>query len=109
VTEDPEFDSATAQALKAAASASAPKKLGFREQRELEGLPKTIESLEGRLADLQSRISHPGFYAQDHALVQPVLDEFQSTQRELDNAMQRWTELEDRQQAFQKAKARDRT
>ena len=109
VTEDPEIEAAAAaQARKAAASATAAKKLGFREQRELDGLPKMIESLEARLADLQSRISDPALYAQDHSLVQPVLDEFQSTQRELDNAMQRWTELEDRQQAFRDAKSRDK-
>ncbi|MEQ9561849.1 MAG: ATP-binding cassette domain-containing protein [Woeseiaceae bacterium] len=111
VTEDPEIEAAAAaQARKAAAGAgaTAARKLGFREQRELDGLPKMIESLEARLAELQSRISDPAFYAQDHSLVQPVLDEFQSTQRELDNAMQRWTELEDRQQAFRDAKSRDK-
>jgi ATP-binding cassette subfamily F protein uup len=108
VTEDPEIEAAAALARKAAASVSAPKKLGFREQRELDGLPKLIESLEARLSELQSRISDPALYAQEHALVQPVIDEFQFTQRELDNAIQRWTELEDQQQAFEKSKARDR-
>jgi ATP-binding cassette subfamily F protein uup len=109
VTEDPEIAAAAALARKSGTSISAAKKLGFREQRELDGLPKIIESLEARLSDLQSRIADPAFYAQDHALVQPVLDEFQSTQRELDKAIQRWTELEDRQQAFKEAKTREKS
>jgi ATP-binding cassette subfamily F protein uup len=109
VTEDPEIEAAAALARKSGASVSAAKKLGFREQRELDGLPKLIESLEARLSDLQSRISDPAFYAQEHALVQLVLDEIQSSQRELDNKMQRWTELEDQQQEFKKAKAREKS
>jgi ATP-binding cassette subfamily F protein uup len=109
VTEDPEIEAAAALARKSGASVSAAKKLGVREQRELDGLPKLIESLEARLSDLQSRISDPAFYAQEHALVQLVLDEIQSSQRELDNKMQRWTELEDQQQEFKKAKAREKS
>jgi ATP-binding cassette subfamily F protein uup len=108
VTEDPEIEDAAAQGRKAAIGIAAAKKLGFREQRELDSLPKLIESLEERLSELQSRIADPAFYAQDHSVVQPVLAEFQSSQRELDNAIQRWTELEDQQQEFRKAKSRDK-
>jgi ATP-binding cassette subfamily F protein uup len=81
-----------------------PKKLGFNEQRELDALPKSIEAMEQRLLQLQAQISDPSFYAQDRTAVQSVLDEFDAVQSRIDAAMQRWSALEDRQQAFQKSR-----
>ncbi|MGH8223023.1 MAG: ATP-binding cassette domain-containing protein [Woeseiaceae bacterium] len=86
------------------AHAVRPRKLGFNEQRELDALPVMIEGLETTMAALESRISAPDFYAQDHARVQPVLDELERTRRALDDAIARWSELADRQQAWERSR-----
>jgi ATP-binding cassette subfamily F protein uup len=90
-------------------AAAKPKKLGFNEQRELESLPESIERLESRLAELQSGIADPAFYAQEHDRVQSVLAEFEVVQRKLDLALARWSELEDRQQAYRQTRNQDRS
>jgi ATP-binding cassette subfamily F protein uup len=70
--------------------------LSYHEQRELDRLPATIESLEARLAALQEEISAEGFYAQDHEVTGPVLESLADTGKELDQALERWSQLEDR-------------
>ncbi|HSD71060.1 MAG TPA: hypothetical protein VLB07_15990, partial [Woeseiaceae bacterium] len=85
------------------------KKLGFREQRELEALPATIEALEKRLNCIQEQISQPHFYTQAHDLVRPILDELQFTQEQIDQSMRRWAELDDRSQEFQRSRLEDRS
>ena len=76
-------------------------KLSYKEQRVLDSLPKKIEQLEAHIAELELQISEPTFYAQEHSLTQPVLDEFSRMQTELDESVERWTELEDRQLQYQ--------
>lgn len=80
------------------------KKLGFREQRELEQLPERIEVLESRLKSLLAKISADDFYARDYADTAPVLEEYADTQEALDLAMERWAELEDRQQRYRQSR-----
>lgn len=82
---------------KPAAPAKAPatkKKLGFKEQRELEALPQRIETLESRQAELNERINSPDFYKQDPATVKKLLDEAQALEPELEAAYARWSELD---------------
>jgi len=83
-----------------------PRKLSYNEQRELDGLPGAIESVEIKLAALEKRISAPDFYAQPHELIQPVLDELAALQKELDERLERWTDLSDRQQAYEQSRDR---
>jgi len=83
-----------------------PRKLSYHEQRELDGLPGAIESVEAKLAALEKRISAPDFYAQPHELIQPVLDELAALQKELDERLERWTDLSDRQQAYEQSRDR---
>ncbi len=68
-------------------------RLGYKEQRELEGLPDQIESLEVTQSALQDRISEPGFYQQEQAEVQSVLDELSELTRTIEGAYQRWEAL----------------
>jgi len=77
-----------------------PKKLGYMEKRELEKLPADIQLLEEAVTDLESRISAPDFYSQEHAEVQKVLTELTEQQQALDTAIERWAELEERQLAL---------
>jgi ATP-binding cassette subfamily F protein uup len=73
------------------------KKLGYMEQRELEQLPADIEQLEEQVSELEEQISAADFYNQDHAQVQNVLEQLTEKQQTLDQAIDRWAELEQRQ------------
>ncbi len=75
-----------------------PNKLGYMEQRELQQLPGNIEQLEEAVADLEGQVSAPDFYSQDHAAVQKVLKLLTESQHALENAIDRWAELEERSQ-----------
>jgi ATP-binding cassette subfamily F protein uup len=77
------------------------KKLSYNEQRELDQLPQQIDKLETKVGALLEKISSSDFYSQDHGKTGPVLQEFTESQQALDLALERWTELEERQQQFQ--------
>jgi len=78
--------------------ARAPTKLSYREQRELDQLPDQIEQLETELAALAEQVSAQDFYSHSQDDVQAVLQLLSEKQSVLDQAMQRWTELDDKQQ-----------
>jgi ATP-binding cassette subfamily F protein uup len=71
------------------------KKLTYKDKRELESLPVLIEKLESRQAEIESEMAAEGFYQQDHAVTQVILEQLASTQLELDAAYARWEKLED--------------
>ncbi|HEX5048687.1 MAG TPA: ATP-binding cassette domain-containing protein [Gammaproteobacteria bacterium] len=81
-----------------------PRKLSYMLQRELDGLPARIESLEAQVAQLQATAAEPDFYRRPQAEVQERLAALASAESELDAALERWTELED--QAAEIASAR---
>jgi ATP-binding cassette subfamily F protein uup len=80
-----------------APSESAPKKLSYRFQRELEQLPGRIETLEKEITALESQTADPEFYAQPFEQAQPVLDRLKMKKDELERAVDRWAELESQQ------------
>ena len=71
-------------------------------QHELDGLPDQIEALEKRVNELQRCIAVQGFYEQPFADTQPVLDELEQQSAMLDNALARWSELEELRAALEK-------
>jgi ATP-binding cassette subfamily F protein uup len=71
--------------------------LGYREQRELDELPEQIEQLETELAALTEEVSAQNFYSRPQEDIQAVLQNLDEKQSLLDRAMQRWTELDDKQ------------
>jgi ATP-binding cassette subfamily F protein uup len=73
------------------------RKLSYHLQRELKALPAKIEMLEREVEVLQTQIGDHGFYDQPFAEVQPVLDELAGKQWELEQAIERWSGLEDMQ------------
>jgi ATP-binding cassette subfamily F protein uup len=77
-----------------AAKPQAAKKLGFKEKRELETLPKTIEKLESQLAALHAKMAEPAFYKSTPDVIAKVQAENGALQSQLDTAYQRWEELE---------------
>ena len=85
--------------MPAAPAASAPKdkatrKLGFKEQRELEKLPVLIEQLESRMAAMTAEMNDPAFYQRDSAAITAHTSAVAEVQAELDAAYLRWGELE---------------
>ena len=78
-----------------AAATPAPKRrLGFKEQRELEALPGRIDALEREMAALTEALSAPDFYARDGAAQAAHHARMAALQAGLDAAFARWAELE---------------
>ena len=76
------------------AGAQASKRLSFKEQRELEGLPARIEKLEGRQRHVHDVMSGPSFYRSGAAEIRRLNGELEQVQQELTRALARWEELE---------------
>ena len=70
-------------------------KLSYKLQRELDGLPQVIDSVERNLKRLREQTLDLGFYEQPYTDTQPVLDQLTDLQSELDRHLGRWTELEE--------------
>ena len=70
------------------------KKLGYKEQRELDALPERIEGLEAELETVQNAMSDPGFYQDDAATIAATTARMQELEAELAAAYERWDELE---------------
>jgi ATP-binding cassette subfamily F protein uup len=79
-----------------------PTKLTYREQRELERLPGRIEELEKEFAVLERTVSAPEFYGRPKEDIQTALRQLEDKQSLIDQAMQRWGELEDKQQQLRR-------
>jgi len=76
-------------------SSSPAKKLSYKLQRELEALPALIEGLESRAAELEAEMSSEGFFQQENAVTQVIIDLLAGVQSELEVAYLRWDELEE--------------
>ncbi|HKY06687.1 MAG TPA: ATP-binding cassette domain-containing protein [Candidatus Binatia bacterium] len=73
-----------------------PRKLTYKEERELESLPAIIEALEKEQADLHGRMSDGDFYRQTSAAITAALERIESLKQELEASYHRWQELESR-------------
>jgi ATP-binding cassette subfamily F protein uup len=75
-------------------SAPKPMKLSYKDQRELEALPATIEALEGEQVQLQEAVSDTAFYQQPAEKISSVLARLESIAGELEEGYARWEDLE---------------
>jgi ATP-binding cassette subfamily F protein uup len=73
---------------------SKPKKLGYKDQKELDQLPNTIDQLEAEQLKLTKQISAASFYKQAQDKVDKTLGKLKETEQELEAAYKRWDELE---------------
>jgi ATP-binding cassette subfamily F protein uup len=73
-----------------------PKKLSYKEQRELETLPARIEALEVEQTSLQVRTANPDFYKEGNAEIAATLSRIDGLQKELAVAYARWAALDAR-------------
>jgi len=71
-----------------------PRKLTYKEQRELEGLPARIEALESEQADLHAKMGEADFYRQGSDGITAVMERIEALKGELEAAYARWQELE---------------
>jgi ABC transport system ATP-binding/permease protein len=74
----------------------AQKKLSFNEQRELESLPAHIEALEAEQQRLKAESESPEFYKSPADHIRAVLARVDTVAGELESALTRWMELEER-------------
>ncbi len=71
-----------------------PRKLSYKDQRELDALPQTIESLEAEREKLNADMSDPAFYQQDPATISAAQERLTALGTELEAAYARWETLE---------------
>jgi ABC transport system ATP-binding/permease protein len=71
-----------------------PRKLGFKEKRELESLPARIEELEATRQALHEAMADPAFYRQDSGEIAGTKAKLEALEQELAGAYERWEALE---------------
>ncbi|MQF69603.1 hypothetical protein FIM12_04650 [SAR202 cluster bacterium AD-804-J14_MRT_500m] len=69
-------------------------KLGFKQQKELNALPDTIEWLEREQHNLFQAMGDPGFYKKDRADIIAANDRLETVKKLLEDAYARWEKLE---------------
>ena len=69
-------------------------KLGFKQQKELDALPDTIEWLEREQHDLFQGMGDPEFYKKDRADIVAANDRLEAVKKLLEDAYSRWEKLE---------------
>ncbi len=92
------------QRRSAAGGRSAAKKLSYKAQRELDGLPGRIETLETELAGLQQTLADPALYQPGGGGGDKVASSqgrLATVETELDQAYQRWEALEAQREALE--------
>lgn len=72
------------------------RKLSFKEQREIESLPKRIASIESSQAQLQTRMADPNFFKQSPEQIKLASEQLSGLEKELGELYSRWEELESR-------------
>ena len=77
-----------------AVAAAAPKRRSYKEQRELDLLPATIEKLETEIATLHEQIAAPSFYKQPAAEIAAAQRRLKDCEAQRSTAFQRWEKLE---------------
>jgi ABC transport system ATP-binding/permease protein len=71
-----------------------PRKLSYKEQRELESLPAKIERLESEQTVLHARMGEPDFYRLGSATITATMERMEAVKAELETCYERWQELE---------------
>lgn len=84
------------QAVSVVPPVAKPKKLSFKEQRELEQLPQRIADLEAEQAGISARLADPDLYRQAPAEAQELNQRFAEIDELLMQALERWETIESR-------------
>ena len=78
----------------AAAPLAKPRKLSYKDQRELDALPALIEKLEAERAGIETQMHDAAFYARSRDDVRGVLARFETLAAEIERAYARWAALD---------------
>ena len=78
---------------KPTATTAKPRKLSYKDQRELDALPALIESLETEQAHIRAQLEDGSLYANDPALAANLLQRDAEIEEALMNALERWDAL----------------
>ena len=82
---------------KAAEPVKAKSKLSYKLQREFDAMPDLLADLEQQLEELNEVTTAADFYTGDQEKVQATLAKLSETEQALEDAMERWVELEEMQ------------
>ena len=82
---------------KASEPVKAKSKLSYKLQREFDAMPDLLADLEQQLEELNEVTSAADFYTGDQEKVQATLAKLSETEQALEDAMERWVELEEMQ------------
>jgi len=91
---DADRDKSQPPELESTPVAQRSRKLTYKEQRELEGLPQKIETIEQQLKSLEDEVSQSGFYQQDKETISTTLASMDQMRQQLEQAYQRWEALD---------------
>jgi len=72
-----------------------PRKLSFKEQKELAGIEAAIHAAEARVSELETTVNDPAFYAARGREVPALLDELETTKAQVTRLYARWETLEE--------------
>jgi len=89
----PEPKSATV-VTKTSVAVEKPRKLSFKERKELEALPARIESLETEIRELHEAMADPAFYRRDSSAIVVTKTKLEELERDLATTYERWELLE---------------
>lgn len=85
-----------ASATTSSAAVAKPKKLSFKEQRELEQLPQLIADLEAEQTSISARLADPSIYRQSPSEAQQLNQRYAEIDTLLVQALERWEDIESR-------------
>jgi ATP-binding cassette subfamily F protein uup len=89
----------------AATQKSKPRKLSFKETRELEGMEAQIHAVEAEVARIEGLFADPDFFRKHAAKVNRLTDELEAAKKNVTQLYSRWEELERVRSASTDAKA----
>ena len=93
-TPEKQQEKQTAKPAEKTANAARPRKLSYKETRELEALPQQIEALEEEQETLHQKLADPLLYQESPQEVQGLQDRLTEVEKSLESAFERWETLE---------------
>ena len=93
-TRDADVESTVREPSPERKTIESPRKLTYKEQRELEALPGRIEALEKKIAELHVEFAEPGFYKQPGDRIASRQAELTQAESDLNTALERWMTLD---------------
>jgi ATP-binding cassette subfamily F protein uup len=82
------------QAVPTKSTPARPRKLSFKEQRELDGMEAAIHAAEKRVTEIQATLNDANFYATRGGEASRLIDEMEQTNAEIARLYARWQELD---------------